>query len=1013
MKYWKGIEELEQTPDFMATAFAEFMPVKEKHATTDESVAPRRDFLKLMGFGVAAATLASCEKPVRKAIPYLVKPEEVDPSIPNFYASTYFNGSDYNAVLVKTREGRPIKLEGNPESPITRGGLSARAQAAVLSLYDGGRLEHFAINKTKATAAELDKQVRARLAATTGTIALVTPTIISPSTRRAIFEFAAHYPGVEHVMYDAQSATGLLQANGGMLPSYDFGKANVVVSLNADFLGTWISPVEYAKQYVKNRKVRSDKRTMSKHYQFETAMTLTGSNADVRVPVKPSEIGAVATALYGKIVGGATSPMSENVAVKAAAEALLANKGAGLVVSGSNDPAVQTLVAAINQALGNVGTTVDLVNPSYVRQGDDVRMAKLLSDINDGRIGAVIFYHANPVYNHPLGKQLAVALGKASGKVKLTISLNDRLDETGSLCEFAAPDHHWLESWNDFEPKKGQLSLSQPAISPIFSTRQAQESLMRWSGNSGSYYNFLRTNFQRMTGSGQAGWDKAVHDGIATGSDNFTPTTMLGGAISAADAVARISGGAKPSGVELALYEKVGIGTAGCEANNPFLQELPDPISKATWGNYVAVPRVMAVEKGWSQGDVLKVTGNGHSIELPVLVQPGQTNGTVSIALGYGRTLAGKVGDKVGENAAPMALATATGIQYHGVVTLEKTGATSPIAQTQTHQTLMDRKPVVQENTLANYRENPKEVTEYEKVVTPDGLEKPSRVSLWQDYQYNNHHWGMAIDLNSCIGCGSCVIGCQAENNVAVVGKQQVINRREMHWIRIDRYYSSDHHKTEFDEKGKVATYKAMEDPSDNPQVIFQPMMCQQCNHAPCETVCPVLATTHSSEGLNQMTYNRCIGTRYCANNCPYKVRRFNWFSYYSNDKFEIVNGHMFTDLGRMVLNPDVTVRARGVMEKCSFCVQRIQLGKLEAKKQKRRPIDGEITTACAQSCPTEAIVFGDMRDPNSDIHKLLKREDGERAFHSLDSINVQPNVTYLTKIRNSDAKFFAEEHTA
>jgi Fe-S-cluster-containing dehydrogenase component len=348
---------------------------------------------------------------------------------------------------------------------------------------------------------------------------------------------------------------------------------------------------------------------------------------------------------------------------------------------------------------------------------------------------------------------------------------------------------------------------------------------------------------------------------------------------------------------------------------------------------------------------------------------------------------------------------------YNNVVTLTKTDATSPIAQTQTHHTIMDRKPVVQENTLAAYIKNPKEVTEYDRIATPDGLEKPNKVSLWQDYQYNNHHWGMAIDLNSCIGCGSCVIGCQVENNVAVVGKQQVINRREMHWMRIDRYYSSDAHKSDFEEKGKVATYKAMEDPSDNPQVIFQPMLCQHCNHAPCETVCPVLATTHSSEGINQMTYNRCVGTRYCANNCPYKVRRFNWFSYYSNEKFETVNGHMFTDLGRMVLNPDVTVRARGVMEKCSFCIQRIQLGKLEAKKQKRRPKDGEIVTACAQSCPTEAIVFGDMRDPESRISKLLRREDGERAFHALDAINVQPNVTYLTKIRNADkTEFFPEE---
>ena len=1003
MKYWKGIEELESAPEFMQSAFAEFMPVKESHESKDDTSAPRRDFLKLMGFGVGAAVLASCETPVVKAIPYLNKPEEIDPLISNFYASTYFTGSDYNAVLVKAREGRPIKLEGNPESPITKGGLSARAQAAVLSLYDGGRLQHFAIKGQKAEVKQVDQEIRTKLAGTTGRIAIVSHTIISPSTKKAIAEFAARYPNTTHVMYDAQSATGLLQANGGVVPGYDFSKANVIVSLDADFLGTWISPVEYAKQYVVNRKVSTDKRTMSRHFQFETAMSLTGSNADVRVPVKPSEQGAIALALYNAVVSGGSistsAPYGKQLAI-AAAE-LKASGSAGLVVSGSNDPAVQSLVTAINQALGNAGTAIGTAS-SNVRQGDDARMAALVNDMNNGSVGAVIFYNANPVFNHPMGDKVKSGIAK----VALTISLNDRLDETGSLCQYAAPDSHWLESWNDFEPKAGFLSLSQPVITPLFTTRQAQESLLHWAGNNTTYYRFLRANWRGIAPT-DAAWDKVVHDGVATGT--ALPAAPAMTAMSAAAAASQLSGAAKPNGIELALYEKVGLSADGCGANNPFLQELPDPISKATWGNYVAVPRAMAIANKWEQNDVVKVTANGHSIELPVLIQPGQANGTVSIALGYGRTMAGKAGDKVGENAAPLAM-TANGIQYMNVVTLEKTSATSPIAQTQTHQTLMDRRPVVQENSLANYKKNPKEVTEYEKISTPDGMEAPSKVSLWQDYQYNNHHWGMAVDLNSCIGCGSCVIGCQTENNTAVVGKQQVINRREMHWMRIDRYYSSDTHKTDFGTKGKVATYAAMEDPSENPQVIFQPMMCQQCNHAPCETVCPVLATTHSSEGLNQMTYNRCIGTRYCANNCPYKVRRFNWFSYYSNEKFEIVNGHMFTDLGRMVLNPDVTVRARGVMEKCSFCVQRIQLGKLEAKKQKRRPVDGEIVTACAQSCPTEAIVFGDMKDPNSRISKLLRREDGERAFHSLDSINVQPNVTYLTKIRNSESEFFGKE---
>ena len=1007
MKYWKGIEELENSPEFLQTAFAEFMPVKEAHASSDETVAPRRDFLKLMGFGLAAATLASCETPVHKAIPYLNKPEEIDPTIANFYASTYFTGSDYNAVLVKTREGRPIKLEGNPESPVSRGGLSARAQASVLSLYDGGRLQHFAIKQQRAERSQVDREVQAKLASTTGRIAIVSPTIISPSTKRAIAEFTGRYRNAEHIMYDAQSVSGLLQANGGVLPAFDFSKANVIVSLGADFLGTWISPVEYARQYVTNRKVSSDKRRMSRHFQFETAMTLTGSNADVRVALKPSEMSAATLALYNAVVGGGSSTYNNPQLLKAASE-LKAARGAGLVVSGSNDPAVQVLVAAINQSLGNVGTTIDLAAPSYVRQGDDARMVQLVNDMNAGTVGAVIFYHANPVYNHPLGAKVKAGLAK----VPLTISFNDRLDETGSLCQYSAPDHHWMESWNDYEPKKGFLSMGQPVITPLFQTRQAQESLIIWAGRNETYYNFMKDTWRGIFGASnfQTNWDKVVHDGVATGTA-LAMAPSKAASLSVADAVSHISSAPKPSGVELALYEKVGIGTGGCEANNPWLQELPDPVSKATWGNYVAVPRAMAVAEKWEQGDVLKVTAtNGATVELPVLIQPGQANGTVSIAVGYGRKQAGKVGDDVGSNAFPLAMTTANGIMYDNVVTLSKTGASSPIAQTQTHHTIMDRKPVVQENTLAAYIKNPKEVTEYDKVATPDGLEKPNKVSLWQDYQYNNHHWGMAVDLNSCIGCGSCVIGCQVENNVAVVGKQQVINRREMHWMRIDRYYSSDHHKDEFETKGKVATYKAMEDPSDNPQVIFQPLMCQQCNHAPCESVCPVLATTHSSEGINQMTYNRCIGTRYCANNCPYKVRRFNWFSYYSNEKFETVNGHMFTDLGRMVLNPDVTVRARGVMEKCTFCIQRIQLGKLEAKKQKRRPKDGEIVTACAQSCPTEAIVFGDLRDPESRISKLVRREDGERAFHVLDSINVQPNVTYLTKIRNAESNFFPKE---
>ncbi|WP_139920069.1 TAT-variant-translocated molybdopterin oxidoreductase [Hymenobacter sp. DG01] len=1006
-KYWKGVEELENSPEFVKNAlteFADFLPVKDSNGGADATIAPRRDFLKLMGFGIAAATLASCEAPVRKAIPYLNKPEEVDPGIANFYASTFFNGQDYNSLLVKTREGRPIKFEGNPESPVTRGGLSARAQAVVLSLYDGGRLQHFAKKGAKIDKDQLDQEVRNALAGA-GRIAIVSPTIISPSTKKVIAEFAGRFAGTEHVMYDVNSASGLLRANGGVLPAYDFSKADVIVSFGADFLGTWLSPVEYARQYITNRKVSKEKQTMSRHFQFESNMSLTGSNSDVRVPLKPSEMGEAVLAVYNAVVGGGSASSYSNKQLQTAAAELKRAGARGLVVSGSNDPAVQTLVTAINQALGSAA--VDVANPSYIRQGDDARMSRLLRDINSGQVGAVIFYHANPVFDHPMGADLAAAL--KAGKVRTTISLNDRLDETGELCTYAAPDHHFLESWNDYEPKRGFLSLAQPVITPLFATRQAQDSLLTWAGNPTTYYNYLRNQWKGVLGGDfNKAWDKAVHDGVATGTATAAPAAQVAPALDVTGAISAIKSAPKPSGIELAVYEKVGIGNgSNLFANNPWLQELPDPVTKATWGNYVTVPRAYAAAQKWEQGDVVTVTANGKSIQLPVLIQPGQAAGTIGIALGYGRTNAGKVGNDLGKNVLPLLGMRNDAINYVASVTLAATGTQEPIAQTQTHHTIMDRKQVVQEATLKQYIENPKEVTEYEKISTPDGLEKPNKVSLWQDYEYKNHHWGMAIDLNSCIGCGSCVIGCQAENNVAVVGKQEVINRREMHWMRIDRYYSSNHHKTEFETEGKLDTYAAMEDPSENPQVIFQPMLCQHCNHAPCETVCPVLATTHSSEGLNQMTYNRCVGTRYCANNCPYKVRRFNWFSYYSNEKFETVNGHMFTDLGRMVLNPDVTVRARGVMEKCSFCVQRIQLGKLEAKKQKRRPQDGEVVSACAQSCPTQAIVFGDMRDPNSRISQILRREDGERAFHVLDSINVQPNVTYLTKIRNTESSEF------
>ncbi|WP_161889221.1 TAT-variant-translocated molybdopterin oxidoreductase [Pontibacter russatus] len=992
IKYWRGIEELENTPEFAKHAhneFPEFLPVRE---TSDESASngktKRRDFLKLMGFSLAAVSLASCEAPVRKAIPYLNKPVDVEPGVANWYATTYYQSGIFNSILVKTREGRPIKVEPNPSSSLTPLGTHPRAQASVLGVYDNNRLRTPLSKGKVAEWAQVDQEIVSRLGGTTGKVAFVSSTIISPSTKQLINEFGARFGNFEHVTYDANSASGLLSANGGLVPGYDFSKAQVVVSINADFLGTWVAPTVFAKQYIQNRKVTAQNPNMSRHYQFETHYSMTGANADVRVPIKPSEEAAVVTALYNGITGQGSAgnvPAAATKALAAAIKELKANQGKALVVSGSNDPGTQAMVAAINNSLGATGATIDADKPYYVKQGNDAAMIRLIEEMNAGTVGAVFFYKSNPVYDHPLSDRVVSGLKK----VPLKVSFSERVEETALLADFVTPDHHYLESWNDNEPRRGSLSLTQPTISPIFLTRQMQDSLLTWSGNKTTYYDYIRENWRKIAGSGDFNmfWEQAVHNGVLetgvtllTVNNNFT----------AASPVAKpVKGGA----IEAVVYEKVGIGTDE-HGNNPWLHEMPDPISKVSWGNYVAMPQRMAEEMELVQGDVVKVTtAGGKNIELPILVQPGQADGTVAVAMGYGRKLESMpVAEGMGASAYPIISVVDNVLLYTGPVTIEKTGAVSPIAQTQTHHTIMDRL-VVQENTLAQYKENPKEVTEYIRIATKEGPTKPATISLWEDYEYKNHHWGMVIDLNSCIGCNACTVSCHIENNVPVVGKAEVLNRRDMHWLRIDRYYSAVEN-----EDGGPADF---ERPADNPSVIFQPMLCQHCNHAPCETVCPVAATMHSSEGINQMVYNRCVGTRYCANNCPYKVRRFNWFAYFNNDKFANENYMMNSDLGKMVLNPDVTVRARGVMEKCSFCVQRVQLAKLEAKRENRRPRDGEAVTACAQSCPTEAIVFGDMLDPESRVSQILAREQGERAFHVLEELNTQPNVTYLTKIRN------------
>lgn len=1070
-KYWSSIDELQKTAAAQEALSSEFTRSGEQSVDSflsdpklNESSTGRRDFLKFMGFGLAAATLAACETPVVKSIPYVVKPEEITPGVANFYASTYYDGIDYGNLLVRTREGRPIFIKGNKNFGIASGGLNSRMNASVLGLYDGARLKGPKKGGADTDWTSLDNEVKSALSSASN-IRIVSSTIISPSTQRAINELSSKYAGkVKHVQYDAISYAGLAKANGGSVPSYDFSKAKTVVSIAADFLGTWLMPAAFTVQYGQTRKPENG--WMSKHYQFESIMSLTGSNSDVRVPIRPSQEGLVAAALYAAITGG--SPVSvegADTAIKRAADDLKSNAGASLVVSGSNDPQIQIIVAAINSALGNNGATVDTRNPLNLFKGNDEQMKQLVDEMNNGSVDVLIVYGCNPSYSWIESDKFNAGLQK----VKTSVSFNLFADETGSRCSYLAPDHHYLESWNDYSPMNGRTDLAQPTISPLYNTRYAQESLLRWSDNASSYYDYLR---QTHNGAYTAAmmktdsvWNMAVHNGtfasntptviapVETATEAATeaatvaaPVIAPAAAMNVSDALNYVSS-IKGGEWELSLYQKVTMG-AGNHANNALLQETPDPITKVTWDNYVTMSPADMKELGLQTyigqcdcASLVKVTVGDKSVVLPAFPTPGQKSKTIGIALGYGRGAGneeiGKAayqtgqegvhlmnGDKrqtIGQNAFPLASLNEGVVNYSvTAVALAPESGTYSIATTQMHSTVMGRDSVVKETTIATYlqeKEKKKGEASYNKAVTlpvhadvnNDGSidvndrQHVREVDLWRDHPVEGvgHRWGLTIDLSSCFGCGACITACHTENNVPVVGKDEVLRHRDMHWLRIDRYFSSAQdtlkETKEANGVGTIAAYRLMENPEDNPQTVHMPMMCQHCNHAPCETVCPVAATVHSNEGLNNMAYNRCIGTRYCANNCPYKVRRFNWFNYVTNDKFAMVNPAQDDQL-RWVLNPDVTVRTRGVMEKCSMCQQRIQGGKTDAKRNGTVVVDGSIQTACSEACPTNAIVFGDLNDKKS---LNTKRAESVRSYHALEEVGIQPNIFYMTKVRN------------
>ena len=1039
-KYWQSFGELKGSEELakkIENEFQEDLPFEDRSGKGWlDATAPRRDFLKYLGFSTAAAAIAAgCKTPVRKAIPFANKPADIVPGVSKYYATTYVQDGDVLPILAKVRDGRPIKIEGNNECTYTGGGTSARAQASVLDLYDTNRLTHPKRNvgdkkfEEVPTFEQLDKMIGDAMAGVTNPV-LLTSTITSVTTK----EIIAKYPGLRHVQYDADSFSGMLMANEATfgkraIPSYNLANAKVIVSLGADFLGTWLNPVEFARQYSQTRKLKDGASEMSRHLQFESFMSMTGANADERFTHRPSETGAVASALLAAIAGNAaTNALSDKVKAgitKAAAE-LIASKGAAVVVSGSNDVNVQTIVNAINNSIDAYGSVIEWSTTLNFRQGVDKDFSDLIDQMNAGQVGAIMIYGANPSYNYHAADKFNAALAK----VKTKISFNEYLDETTQQCNFVIPSHHFLESWGDAEPKSGYTTFIQPTIHPLFKTRAFQTSLLKWSGNNTDYETYFKNYWETKLGS-KAAFDAALQKGVIEPAVDLDTALAFNNA-SVEAAASEISGTKKGGEVELVLYQKVSVGT-GKQGTNPWLQELPDPITKAAWDNYVMMSMTMAKKvvgvdliggserhinnyEYFPEKPVVTITVPGKSaIELPVLIIPGMDPNTIAIAVGYGRAKElGKAAGEVGKNVYQFSSSNGTGRDYYAPdVKIEDANKKYKVAQSQVHNYYENRSEVVKETSLASFVSDRKQFKRFREHLAADFAPNTgdfrTEATIYPDHAQPGLKWGMSVDMNSCTACGACVVACHAENNVPVVGKSEVARYHDMHWLRIDRYFVTDE-----------------KNPEDVKAVVFQPMLCQHCDNAPCENVCPVAATNHSSEGLNQMTYNRCIGTRYCANNCPYKVRRFNWADYNGADSFpnnrdqklvgklDPVVEQMNDDLTRMVLNPDVTVRSRGVIEKCSFCVQRLQEAKLDAKKANTTLADGKAKTACMQACPTEAIVFGNVKDKESVIAKT-RAENDDRLFYVIEQVHTLPNVNYLAKIRNTSEMIESKikEHAA
>ena len=1017
-KYWKSVEELDGNSSIVEALrnneFVEEIPTDEFLGNNDalsSSSTSRRDFLKYVGFTTAAATLAACEGPVHMSIPYVVQPEQIIPGVADYYATSVFDGFDFANLLVKTREGRPIKIDNNTMAG-AKFAANARIHASVLSLYDSMRLKEPKIAGKPATWVDVDSKIKASLAdakAKSGQVVLLTSTLASPSTEKLIADFLGKNPNAKHVIYDAVSESEALDAFEAVygeraLVDYDFSKASVIVSVGADFLGDWQGG-SYGSSYAKGRIPQGPKgnQKISRHFQLEANMTLSGAAADKRVAMSTANQKQALVLIYNTVVG-ASVPVTLDAKLKTevtkAAQQLKSAGGKGVLVSGIQDKNAQLLVLAINQALAS--ESFSTVGTRQIRKGSNKEVAQLVADMKAGSVHTLIMSGVNPVYTLPNSKDFVEGLKK----VTLSTSFSLKEDETASVTTIAAAAPHYLESWGDVVITKGTYSLTQPTIRPLFNTKQFQDVLLSLNGIVGTYYDYLKANSASIIAGST--WNSVLHDGVFVG----TASAASAGSVDYTTAANALAQSKAVANFELVLYTKTGLGD-GQQANNPWLQEFPDPITRVSWDNYVTVSAADAKKLGLSNEIVANgglngsyatiATAEGVTLEnVPVIVQPGQAVGTLGLSLGYGKKAALKEEMQVGVNAYTLY----KGFNNLQSVTLTKVDGEHEFACVQGQKTLMGRGDIIKETTLEIFNTKDAEIWNEKPMVSLDHKEvEATTVDLWASFDRSvGQHFNLSIDLNACTGCGSCVIACHAENNVPVVGKSEVRRSRDMHWLRIDRYYSSEETFAGDNERkeniaglsSSLSTFNEMESASENPQVAFQPVMCQHCNHAPCETVCPVAATSHSRQGQNHMAYNRCVGTRYCANNCPYKVRRFNWFLYNKNSEFDF---HMNDDLGRMVLNPDVSVRSRGVMEKCSMCIQKTQATILAAKNEGRVVVDGEFQTACSSACTTGAMVFGDVNDKESKVAHLA---ENERMYHLLEHVGTKPNVFYHVKVRNT-----------